>query len=80
MKNQYNIDVLANMHYGYRKDFACICIKVQHYPILSQTCSHFSVQTTPVQFHWSISKNSPNLYLIYLFSSPCISHILATYK
>ena len=63
--------------------------KVKHCPILSHTCIHVSVQTTPVQFNWSISKNSTNLQLVNLFffllvSVPCIYlpyiYIYVTYR
>ena len=50
--------------------------KVKHYPILSQTCIHFTVQTTPVQFNWSISKTC-NWF--YSFSSTFISPIYFPY-
>ena len=50
--------------------------KVKHYPILSQTCIHFSVQTTPVQFNWSISKTcSWFTHFLLLLSVPYTSNI-----
>ena len=52
--------------------------KVQHYPILSQTCIHLYVQTTPVQFNWWLV-NFKDLQLFYLFSSPFISPIYFPY-
>ena len=54
--------------------------KVKHYPILSQTCIHFSVQTTPVQFNWSISKTcSWFTCFLLLLSVPYYGHILPIY-
>ena len=74
----YNIDVLANMQYDYRKDLPVYVqnYKVQHYPILSQTCSHFSVQTTPDQFHWfkEFTKPALNLFVFFSLYQSQISH------
>ena len=53
--------------------------KVKHYPILTQTCIHFSVQTTPVQFDWSISKTCSWFTCFLLLLSVPYIYIYVTY-